>query len=143
MIDQKGLRNIRLYDRDATELLDWLPDGSLDGIDLLYPDPWPKRRHWKRRFVNEENLDRFFRLLKEGGAFRFASDIDHYVNWTLRHFMSHPGFEWLADGPNDWREPFAHWQSTRYEQKAIKAGRQPAYLRFRKKEADPDAAGKR
>ncbi len=68
--------NVRLYDDDATQLLDWLPAASLDGIDLLYPDPWPKMRHWKRRFVNEVNLDRFARVMKPGACFRFASDID-------------------------------------------------------------------
>ncbi len=132
-IQAKENSNIRLYDRDATELLDWLPSESVDGIDLLYPDPWPKRRHWKRRFVNPENLDRFSRVLRPGGIFRFASDIDHYINWTLRHFFLRSDFEWLANGPSDWRDPFEHWQSTRYEQKAIRAGRIPAYLRFRKK----------
>src|SRR5690606_35318145 len=75
--------NIRVYGDDATRLLDWLPDASVAGIDLLYPDPWPKKRHWKRRFVSAANLDRFARVLRPGGAFRFASDIDGYVNWTL------------------------------------------------------------
>src|SRR5690606_9217408 len=77
--------NLRLYDDDATALLDWLPDASLSNIDILYPDPWPKKRHWKRRFVSMANLDRFARVLKPGGTFRFASDIDSYVNWTLLH----------------------------------------------------------
>lgn len=122
--------NLRLHDDDATRLLDWLPAASLDAIDLLYPDPWPKKRHWKRRFVNRVNLDRFARVLKPGGIFRFASDIDTYVNWTLQHCRAHPAFEWQAAGPGDWRDPYEGWPGTRYEAKAIREGRTPAYLRF-------------
>jgi tRNA (guanine-N7-)-methyltransferase len=122
--------NIRLHDDDATVLLDWLPSGFLDRIDLFYPDPWPKRRHWKRRFVNPANLDRFARVLKPGGRFRFASDIDSYVDWTLLHCRSHQAFEWEAETAEDWRQPFAGWPGTRYEAKAIREGRIPAYLRF-------------
>ena len=84
-IADRGLRNIRLFDGDAVRLLDWLPPASLAEIDLLYPDPWPKKRHWKRRFVSPANLDRFARVLVPGGLFRFASDIDAYVDWTLLH----------------------------------------------------------
>ena len=96
-IEAEPRPNIRLYDDDATELLDWLPDGSLSGIDLFYPDPWPKKRHWKRRFVSSANLDRFARVLRPGGLFRFASDIDHYVNWTLAHVgASSAAPTWIA-----------------------------------------------
>ena len=124
--------NIRLYDDDATELLDWLPAACLDGIDLLYPDPWPKKRHWKRRFVSQRNLDRFARVLKPGGLFRFASDIDSYVNWTLRHCERHPDFDWTAQAADDWRQPFENWPGTRYEAKARREGRSSAYLVFRR-----------
>jgi tRNA (guanine-N7-)-methyltransferase len=124
--------NIRVYDDDATQLLDWLPDGSLAGIDLLYPDPWPKKKHWKRRFVGKANLDRFARVLKPGGAFRFASDIDSYVNWTLLACRAHREFEWLAASADDWRQPYRDWPGTRYEAKAIREGRTPAYLTFRR-----------
>ncbi|HHZ10271.1 MAG TPA: tRNA (guanosine(46)-N7)-methyltransferase TrmB [Rhizobiales bacterium] len=124
------LRNLRVYDDDATRLLDWLPDGCLAGIDLLYPDPWPKRRHWKRRFVNRVNLDRFARVLDRGGRFRFASDIDSYVNWTLLHCRAHPAFRWQASSADDWRRPYEGWPGTRYEAKAIREGRTPAYLTF-------------
>lgn len=123
-------QRLRLYDDDATLLLDWLPDACLNGIDLFYPDPWPKKKHWKRRFVNEKNLNRFARVLKSGGVFRFVSDIDTYVNWTLRHMMHHPAFDWVAKGPEDWQIPFIAWPSTRYEAKALLAGRVPAYLTF-------------
>ena len=122
--------NIRLYDDDATRLLDWLPQASLDGIDLFYPDPWPKKRHWKRRFVSPVNLARFARVLKSGGKFRFASDIDTYVDWTLAACRAHGGFEWRASSADDWRIPYEGWPGTRYEAKALREGRTPAYLTF-------------
>ncbi len=130
---KQRLQHIRLYDDDATELLDWLPSSSIAGIDLFYPDPWPKKKHWKRRFVNEKNLDRFARVLKKGAPFRFASDIDTYVNWTLFHCSHHPDFIWSASTPDDWKLPFQEWPGTRYEEKAMKAGRTPAYLTFVRK----------
>lgn len=127
---EAGLQNIRVYDDDATQLLDWLPEASLDGIDLFYPDPWPKKKHWKRRFVNAINLDRFARVLKPGTLFRFASDIDTYVNWTLQHCHEHEAFEWQAKSLDDWRQPYEAWPGTRYEAKAFREGRTPAYLMF-------------
>ncbi|HMQ58990.1 MAG TPA: tRNA (guanine(46)-N(7))-methyltransferase TrmB [Rhizobiaceae bacterium] len=132
-LDAEPLPNIRLHDDDAIAVLDWLPEASLSGIDLLYPDPWPKKKHWKRRFVNAGNLDRFARVLKPGGLFRFASDIDGYVNWTLVRCAAHPAFEWTAKTADDWRKPFEAWPGTRYEAKAVREGRTPAYLTFRKK----------
>jgi tRNA (guanine-N7-)-methyltransferase len=129
-IADSGLANIRLFDGDAAMLLDWLPVASLEAVDLLYPDPWPKKRHWKRRFVSAENLDRLARVLKPGGAFRFASDIASYVEWTLLHTLRHPAFVWTAERADDWRRPFAGWPGTRYEAKALRQGRQPTYLAF-------------
>ncbi|WP_299868420.1 tRNA (guanosine(46)-N7)-methyltransferase TrmB [uncultured Hoeflea sp.] len=131
-LDALGLDNIRVHDDDATQLLDWLPDGCIDQIDLLYPDPWPKKKHWKRRFVSKVNLDRFARVLKSGGRFCFASDIDTYVNWTLAHIEDHPDFEWTANKAADWREPWSGWPGTRYEAKAIREGRTPCYLTFQR-----------
>lgn len=131
-VGELGLKNVRVYDDDATEVLDWLPEASLDQIDLLYPDPWPKRKHWKRRFVSAVNLDRFARVLKPGGHFCFASDIDTYVNWTLLHCGGHPAFEWTARNASDWLTPFAGWPGTRYEAKARREGRSSAYLTFRR-----------
>ena len=130
VLDKNSLANIRLYDEDATQLLDWLPEASLDGIDLLYPDPWRKKKHWKRRFVSPNNLDRFARVLKSGTKFRFASDIDTYVNWTLQHCRAHPAFEWYAADASDWHTPYQVWTRTRYEVKAIRENRTPAYLTF-------------
>lgn len=127
------LQHIRLYDDDATALLDWLPSSSLDGIDLFYPDPWPKKKHWKRRFVSSKNLDRFARVLKAGAKFRFASDIDTYVNWTLYHCKQHDAFVWQASEPQDWKKPYEAWPGTRYEAKAFLQGRVATYLTFIKK----------
>ncbi|WP_188823343.1 tRNA (guanine(46)-N(7))-methyltransferase TrmB [Brucella endophytica] len=129
-LKDEPLDNLRLYDEDATQLLDWLPEASLDGIDLFYPDPWPKKKHWKRRFVNAKNLDRFARVMKPGSRFRFASDIDIYVNWTLLHCRDHPAFEWQASSPADWHTPYEAWPGTRYEAKAFREGRRAAYLTF-------------
>ena len=132
-LDREPLSNVRLYDDDAVRLLDWLPSGSLGGVDLLYPDPWPKKKHWKRRFVSKANLDRFARVMKPGAAFRFASDVDTYVNWTLLHVARHPDFLWTARSAGDWHAPFPGWPGTRYEAKAIREGRRPAYLTFVRK----------
>ena len=131
-VDDAGARNIRVYNDDATQLLDWLPDTCIDQIDLLYPDPWPKKKHWKRRFVSQVNLARFHRVLKPGALFCFASDIDTYVNWTLQHCKTHCGFEWTADNAADWLTPYEGWPSTRYEAKARREGRSSAYLTFKK-----------
>ncbi|HMN85763.1 MAG TPA: tRNA (guanosine(46)-N7)-methyltransferase TrmB [Bauldia sp.] len=131
-IADAGLRNVRLFDGDAVRLLDWLPPAALSRIDLLYPDPWPKRRHWKRRFVGPANLDRIARVLSPGGLFRFASDIDSYVAWTLFHLGRRQDFLWTAERADDWRLPFPGWPGTRYEAKALAAGRKPAYLAFRR-----------
>lgn len=133
------LPNLRLYPDDATRLLDWLPDASLAGIDLFYPDPWPKKRHFKRRFVSGRNLDRFARVLKPGARFRFASDIDTYVNWTLAHIDAHAAFGWHAERATDWHTPYEAWPGTRYEAKAFREGRQPAYLTFLRDEVSRSA----
>ncbi len=128
LIENEGIDAIRLHNDDAVQLLDQLPDASLDRIYLLYPDPWPKRRHNKRRFVSDENLSRMARVLKPGGKFRFASDIDHYVGWTLARILRSPDFVWTAEQPDDWRLPWENWPSTRYEAKAIREGRKSSYI---------------
>ncbi len=131
-IEKSGLANIRLHDGDAGPLLDWLPEGSIARVDLLYPDPWPKRRHWKRRFVNAANLQRIARVLARGELFRFASDSAAYVDWTLQYVRREPALIWTAETADDWRRPWLDWPGTRYEAKAIGEGRRPAYLTFRK-----------
>lgn len=129
-LDAQALANVRVFDLDAALLLDRLPTGSLDGIDLFYPDPWPKKRHWKRRFVRPDNLDRFARVIRPGGVFRFASDVPHYVGWTLAHTRAHGAFTWQAERADDWRTPYPFWPGTRYEAKAVAHGRVPTYLTF-------------
>ncbi|MEM7463963.1 MAG: tRNA (guanosine(46)-N7)-methyltransferase TrmB [Pseudomonadota bacterium] len=132
-IDAEAISNIRVFDRDAGLLLSWLPEQSLAQVDLLYPDPWPKKRHLKRRFVNKENLEQMHRVLLKGGEFRFASDIEDYVQWTLDNVASHGGFVWETDLTSKKDIPWEGWYSTRYETKAIREGRKPAYLVFRRK----------
>ncbi len=131
-IEAKKLENISIHAGDVRALFDLLPDRSLERIYLLYPDPWPKVRHHRRRLVSPENLRHFHRLLKPGGLFLFASDIDHYVQWTLFETRKAQGFTWLAEQAADWRTPFPDWVETRYEAKAKREGRVPSYLTFRR-----------
>lgn len=127
---ERGLENIRFYEGDGAELLDWLPDASIDEADLLYPDPWPKKRHWKRRFVRAENLARLARVLRPSGHFRVASDVPDYVTWALQLVPAHEAFIWLDERATDWTSPYPGWPGTRYEEKAIREGRTPTYLTF-------------
>ena len=131
-IDAEALANIRLHHADAVELLDWLPPASVGRVDLLYPDPWPKRRHWKRRFINEDNIARLARVLRAGGEFRFATDWPHYAEWTLMRLSRASAFAWTAGRADDWRKPWPDFIRTRYEAKAIREGRVPCYLIFRR-----------
>lgn len=130
-----GIGNVRLWPEDARLLLDALPDGCLDRVFLLFPDPWPKRRHADRRFIGPENLARLARVLKPGGELRVASDDPGYAAWTLMHLRRSPDFRWCAARAQDWRDPPADWAPTRYEAKAIAAGRRPVYLRFLRRSA--------
>jgi tRNA (guanine-N7-)-methyltransferase len=132
-IEAHDICNIRLFAGDAAELLAWLPTSSLSRIDLIHPDPWPKRRHWKRRFVQDATIAAMARLLKPGGEFRFVSDIDDYCAWTLWHLSHSPDFAWTAERADDWRQPWAGYTMTRYGQKATREGRVANYLRFRRR----------
>ena len=131
-IDENGLGNVRLHHGDASALIDWLPEGGLARIDLLYPDPWPKRRHWKRRFIQDESLTRLARILRPGGELRFATDIADYAAYALARVLRAKDFVWTAEQASDWRKPWPDFTSTRYEAKALREGRTPAYLRFRR-----------
>jgi tRNA (guanine-N7-)-methyltransferase len=133
--DREGLTNMRLWDADASLLLPRLPAQSLAQVDLFYPDPWPKRRQRKRRFVSPRTLREIARVLKPGGLFRFASDIDDYVGWTLVRVLAGTDFIWEPQAPDDWRKPYQGWVRTRYEAKAVLAGRVPSYLTFVKQPA--------
>ncbi|MDA7430026.1 tRNA (guanine(46)-N(7))-methyltransferase TrmB [Primorskyibacter aestuariivivens] len=126
-----GVDNLRIHPGDARDLFDVLPARSLSKAFLLYPDPWPKTRHHRRRFVTPEHLEPLAEKLKPGAEFRVATDIPDYVRQTLEQVPRH-GFEWLAERPADWREPWGDWISTRYEQKALREGRVPHYLTFRR-----------
>ena len=132
-IEERKLDNIRLHHGDATDMLAWLPAASLARFDLLYPDPWPKRRHWKRRFVQDNSVAAIARIVRPGGEFRFASDIPDYVAWTLMRLMRSPDFAWTAERADDWRQPWPGFSGTRYEAKAKREGRVPCYLIFRRK----------
>ena len=122
-------QNLRIHYGDARPLLEVLPDACLDRVYLLYPDPWPKERQKRRRFVNPENLSQIYRLLTPGGQFLFASDIPDYVDWTLEHTAAHGGFDLASNSPN----PFENWIATRYEAKALREGRTSRYLTFHKR----------
>ena len=128
-----NVSNLRIYPGDARDLFDVIPDGALDRVFLLYPDPWPKKRHHRRRFVTPEHLDPLARKMADGSTLRVATDIEDYVRQTLEQVAMRPDFDWLATGAADWREPWDDWLSTRYEQKALREGRRPHYLTFRHK----------
>ena len=131
-IEAQNIGNIRLYAGDAAELLAWAPAQSLARIDLIHPDPWPKRRHWKRRFVQDATVTAMARILKVGCEFRFVSDIDDYCAWTLAHLLRSPDFLWTAERAADWQKPWDGYTMTRYGRKAEREGRVAAYLRFRR-----------
>ncbi|MCA1429933.1 MULTISPECIES: tRNA (guanosine(46)-N7)-methyltransferase TrmB [unclassified Bradyrhizobium] len=131
-IEAANIGNIRLFAGDAAELLAWLPKESLSRIDLIHPDPWPKRRHWKRRFVQDRTIAAMARVLKRGGEFRFVCDIDDYCAWTLSHLARSQDFVWLAERADDFRLPWPGYTMTRYGRKAAREGRKAAYLRFRR-----------
>lgn len=129
---ERGLSNIRLHPGDARDILDVLPEGSLDRCYLLYPDPWPKKRHHRRRFVNPDTLGPLARALRPGAELRIATDIPDYVRHSLEAITAHPDFEWCAEVPSDWRAPWQGWVRTRYEAKALREGRTPHYLRIKR-----------
>ena len=132
-IDQGGLKDrVRILADDARPLIDALPDASIGRCFVLFADPWPKKRHWERRFIGPTNLDRLARVLKDGAELRLASDDPGLITWMLDHTWHHPAFDWLARSAGDWRFRSEDWPATRYEEKAIAAGRKPVFLRFRR-----------
>ena len=132
-IEAQGLRNVRLHLGDAMPVLSWLLPGALAGIDLLYPDPWPKRRHWKRRFVQDETVAAMARVLRPGGLLRLASDSADYAAWTLLRLLRAADFVWTAECADDWCTPWPDFIDTRYHRKAAEQGRPPTYLVFRRR----------
>ena len=132
-VARQGLRNVRIWPDDAGALLAALADAAIERAFLLFPDPWPKTRHHKRRIVNPANLDAIARVLKDGAEFRVATDDPAYLGWILAHILDHPAFAWPVRDPSDWRQRPADWPATRYEEKAVRNGRKPYFLRFRRR----------
>ncbi len=126
----RGSGNLCLYSEDARDIISALPDASLGRVFILFPDPWPKTRHHKRRFIQMEMLDQLARVMKPGAELRFATDDRSYLVWALERLVAHPAFAWLADCPADWRARSQDWPETRYEAKAKRVGRASTYLRF-------------
>ena len=129
-VARRGLGNVRIFADDARLLLDRLKPGSIGRVFILFPDPWPKRRHHKRRLVARATLDRLAAIMQPGAELRLATDDPGYLVWMLEHVTAHPAFTWLARSAADWRERPADWPATRYEEKARAVGRRPAFLRF-------------
>ena len=127
---RRGLGNVRLFTDDARLLLAVLPPASLGRVFVLFPDPWPKRRHHKRRLIAPATLDLLATVMEDGAELRLATDDRGYLAWMLEHLTAHPDFRWLARRPADWRERPPDWPPTRYEEKARAAGRSAAFLRF-------------
>lgn len=126
--------NIRVYDDDMRLLFPRIPDNFLDKVFVLFPDPWPKKRHASRRFINPDNLKEIARVLKKDGILRVATDHKVYKGWTLHQMHDCPNFEWTATCGNDWKHEPSDWVETKYQRKAIREGRKPVFLDFKKVE---------
>lgn len=130
-IEAAGVTNVRIYPGDVRDLFEVLPDACVARAFLLYPDPWPKRPHHRRRFVTPQYLGPLARVLVPGAEFRVATDIPDYVRQTLAE-VPRAGFDCLTPAPGDRAAPWDDWISTRYEQKALREGRVPQYVTFRR-----------
>lgn len=140
LIDEADLGNIRIFHEDVRLLMPTLAPAVFDRVFLLFPDPWPKTRHHRRRFVNRENLDQLARTMRDGAELRFATDHADYCRWSLARIRAHGAFEWTARRAADWRDRPADATETRFEEKALGAGRQPVYLRFLRRPRDTQGA---
>jgi len=132
-IARRDLANVRILTDDARLLLSGLPPASIGRVFILFPDPWPKQRHHKRRIVTTQTLDTLAAVMTDGAELRLATDDVDYLAWMLARVPVHPAFAWLAEGPGDWRSRPPDWPATRYEAKAIAAGRRPYFLRLRRR----------
>tara|TARA_Y100000588_G_scaffold294535_1_gene314486 strand:- start:219 stop:845 length:627 start_codon:yes stop_codon:yes gene_type:complete len=126
------LSNIRILADDARPFLPKIPDECISRLFILFPDPWPKKKHQDRRIIQNSVLTEFHRILKPGGKLRVATDHQFYLRWILIHFNNHSGFLWTAQTPKDWRSRAIDWPQTRYELKALSAGRKPIFLEYKK-----------
>ena len=133
-IEAHALTNIRIYDDDARILLDALPDACITTVYVLFPDPWPKLQHHRRRIVQRPFLDQLARIAKDGADFLFASDHMGYAAWALAEIMRHPDWSWTAEHPADWRVAPGDWVPTRYQAKAARKGHLPVYLKCRRRD---------
>ena len=131
-VDEQHLGNVRLHADDARDVLRWLPDASIDRAFILFPDPWPKARHRKRRLVSAPTLSLLARVMKPGAELRVATDIADYARTMLSAFAAQSAFHWSATGPGDWREQGSDWPVTRYQRKAIREGRRSYFFRFKR-----------
>ena len=138
-IETRSLSNIRLHNGDALDIIERLPDASLDRVFLLHPDPWPKFRHAKRRFVNPGPLAMLARVVKPGGEFRMGTDHPVYCRWALAQMQQAPDWEWMVDTPTDWQNRPDDWPPTRYEAKARRLGHEVWYFHFRRRSPRPGA----
>lgn len=130
-VEELGLENVRLLRGDARDLVERIPDAALDRVYVLFPDPWPKTRHWKRRIVQPAFVAELARVLKPGGLLRFATDVSSYQDWALQRFLAEPRLDWLAGRAADWREPPADHVTTRYEEKQL-GDAPPTFFDFRR-----------
>ena len=129
-LKREQLSNVRLRRGDAQTIIEVAPDGFFSRVFILYPDPWPKRRHHKRRVIAEDTIEALARIMRSGAELRFATDVDDYAGWTLTRFLASSHFRWAAARADDWRRPWPEWRPTRYEAKARSEGRRSVYLTF-------------
>jgi len=129
-IDDSGLDNVRIFQGDGRDLLEMVPAAAIDRVFILFPDPWPKARHHKRRLIQPDSVAHLARIMTDGAELRLATDDETYARWMLERLTAHADFDWLANGPEDWRRRPTDWPATRYQNKAEAAGRRPVYLRF-------------
>ena len=129
-LKREDISNVRLRHGDAQAVIEAAPDAFFSRVFVLYPDPWPKRRHHKRRLIAEGVIEALARVMRKGAELRFATDIDDYAGWTLARFLASPHFRWAAAQADDWRRPWPGWRPTRYEAKARSESRGSVYLTF-------------
>lgn len=133
-IEAQQLDNIRLHTDDARDVVRWLPSATIARAFILFPDPWPKKRHHKRRLVTAGFLSQLARVMQPGAELRMASDIGDYAGQMLLAAQQSGEFTWLAEKPSDWRERPVDWPETRYQHKALREGRKCYFLRFTRRE---------